>query len=69
MKTYVQNKSFKMVGKAKEIRAMLTQYRQQFETVSELIEKNHNTYTVITTSTNKMPKRMQYYLLIPKNID
>lgn len=52
-----------MVGKAKEIRAMIKQYRQHFETVNELIEKNQNTYMVITATTNKMPKRKQFYLL------
>lgn len=65
MKIYVQNKSFKMVGKAKEIQAMLREYRHHFETVSELIEKNQNTHTIIT-STNNMPRRTQYYLLFPQ---
>lgn len=65
MKVYVQDKSFKMVGKAKEIRAMLSEYRQYFETVNELIEKNHHTYTVIT-STNHKPIRTRYYFLIPQ---
>lgn len=55
-----------MVGKVKEIRAMLKEYRQHFTTVNELIEKNNNTYTFVTTSTNKMPKRTQYYLLFPQ---
>jgi len=68
MKVYVQNNSFKMVGKAKEIQAMLKIYRQHFETVSELIEKNHNTYTITTTtSTNNIQKQVQYYLLFPHN--
>lgn len=66
MKIYIQNNSFKMVGKVKEIRAMLKEYRQHFTTVNELIEKNNNTYTFVTTSTNKMPKRTQYYLLFPQ---
>lgn len=66
MKIYVQNNSFKMVGKVKEIRAMLKEYRQHFTTVNELIEKNNHTYTIVSTSTNKMPKRAQYYLLFPK---
>ena len=66
MKIYVQNNSFKMVGKVKEIRAMLREYSQHFTTVNDLIEKNNNTYTYVTASTNKMPKRTQYYLLIPQ---
>lgn len=68
MKVYVQDKSFKMVGKAKEIQAMLKKYSQHFETVHELIVKNHHTYTIAaTTSTNNIPKQVQYYLLFPQN--
>ena len=65
MKIYVQNNCFKMVGKAKDIRNMLHKYRQYFTTVKEFIEKNQCTFTEITPSTNKMPKRMQYYLFFP----
>ncbi|NSL50435.1 Z-ring formation inhibitor MciZ [Calidifontibacillus erzurumensis] len=65
MKIYVQNNCFKMAGKAKDIRFMLYKYRQYFTTVKELIEKNQCTYTEITPSINKVPKRMQYYLFFP----
>lgn len=55
-----------MVGKVKEIKAMLKEYRQHFTMVSELIGKNNHTYTIVSASTNKMPKRSQYYLLFPE---